>query len=129
MCGGRHQEEPLVAKQWAQVGRARGGVDGAVVHLQARLTPLSTGLYPASSAAQGTSTGYHRVWVRDNVYVAFAQLQAGRPEAAAAVARALLTSTRAQPLQRPVVERELHSAGNRAVGVGRKYTEEDGPDV
>jgi GH15 family glucan-1,4-alpha-glucosidase len=52
------------------------------------MKPLATGLYPASSASGGESTGYHRVWVRDNVYVAFAQLQPGRPEAAAAVARA-----------------------------------------
>jgi hypothetical protein len=55
------------------------------------MTPLATGLYPASSATAGTSTGYHRVWVRDNVFVAHALAQTGRPDAAAAVARGLLT--------------------------------------
>ena len=52
--------------------------------------PLSTGLYPASSAADLGASGYGRVWVRDNVYVALALLESGRPQAAAAVAMALM---------------------------------------
>jgi GH15 family glucan-1,4-alpha-glucosidase len=51
-------------------------------------TPLATGLYPASSAADGA--GYRHVWVRDNVYVALALWRSGQPEPAAAVARGLL---------------------------------------
>ena len=51
-------------------------------------TPLATGLYPASSAA--AAGGYRHVWVRDNVYVAFALWRSGQPEPAAAVARGLL---------------------------------------
>ena len=53
--------------------------------------PLPTGLYPASSAADLGVSGYGHVWVRDNVYVALALLESGRPQGAAAVAKALLT--------------------------------------
>ena len=52
--------------------------------------PMATGLYPASSAADLGVSGYGRVWVRDNVYVALALLESGRPQAAAAVATALM---------------------------------------
>ncbi len=54
------------------------------------VTPLTTGLYPASSATDLGASGYGRVWVRDNVYVALALLESGRPQAAAAVAKALM---------------------------------------
>ena len=43
--------------------------------------PLGTGLYPASSAADLGASGYGRVWVRDNVYVALALMESGRPQA------------------------------------------------
>jgi hypothetical protein len=59
-------------------------------HGSLAFTPLSTGLYPASSAADLGASGYGRVWVRDNVYVALALLESGRPQAAAAVATALM---------------------------------------
>jgi hypothetical protein len=64
----------------------------ASLHEHGALTfaPLSTGLYPASSATDLGASGYGRVWVRDNVYVALALLESGRPQAAAAVARALM---------------------------------------
>ena len=52
---------------------------------------LPTGLYPASSAALRASSGYDRVWVRDNAFVAYSRLEAGHPDAAAATANALLT--------------------------------------
>jgi GH15 family glucan-1,4-alpha-glucosidase len=55
-----------------------------------QFVPLSTGLFPASSAANSGDSGYGNVWVRDNVYVAFALLESGRTQAAAAVATALL---------------------------------------
>ena len=55
------------------------------------VTPLSTGLFPASSASGIDGSGYGNVWVRDNVYVALARLESGRPADATAVARALLT--------------------------------------
>lgn len=60
-------------------------------HRTLEMTPLHSGLYPASSAGRGAETGYHHVWVRDNVYVALSQWIGGRPEAAVAVAVALLT--------------------------------------
>ncbi len=53
-------------------------------------TPLSTGLYPASGSTQPGASGYDNVWVRDNVYVAVALWESGRPGAAAAVAESLL---------------------------------------
>jgi phosphorylase kinase alpha/beta subunit len=54
------------------------------------VTPLATGLYPASGAPDLGVSGYGRVWVRDNVYVALALLESGRPTAAAAAATALM---------------------------------------
>jgi phosphorylase kinase alpha/beta subunit len=54
------------------------------------VTPLSSGLYPASGAASTGLSGYGNVWVRDNVYVAFAQWKDGRRDAAVGVAKALL---------------------------------------
>jgi phosphorylase kinase alpha/beta subunit len=71
----------------AEIEAIAGALDQ---HRTLRMTPLATGLYPASSAAQGASTGYHRVWVRDNVFVAWSLQQAGRTAAAAATARALM---------------------------------------
>ena len=55
------------------------------------VTPLATGLFPASSASGIGASGYGNVWVRDNVYVALARLESGRPADAAAVALALLS--------------------------------------
>jgi phosphorylase kinase alpha/beta subunit len=53
---------------------------------------LPSGLFAASSAGSSIAgSGYSNVWVRDNVYVAFAQQVCGRTEVAAGVARALLT--------------------------------------
>src|SRR5689334_21052465 len=60
-------------------------------HGTLRFVRLDTGLYPASGAAALGASGYGHVWVRDNVFVAFAHWEAGRPEIAAAVATALLT--------------------------------------
>src|SRR5262245_36532146 len=59
-------------------------------HQTLQVTPLSTGLFPAAGA-QMAASGYGNVWVRDNVYVALAQWESGRPEVAAGVARGLLT--------------------------------------
>jgi hypothetical protein len=64
--------------------------DALDAHGTLRLTPLSTGLYPASSVADPDAAGYRHVWVRDNVYVALALWRSGRPEPAVAVARGLL---------------------------------------
>jgi phosphorylase kinase alpha/beta subunit len=54
------------------------------------VTALPTGLYPASSAALRPTSGYDRVWVRDNVFVAYSRWHAGDADAAAGVANALL---------------------------------------
>ena len=40
------------------------------------------GLFPASIAADARNTGYKYVWVRDNVYVAYAHYVLGQPEVA-----------------------------------------------
>jgi len=56
-----------------------------------KFAPLATGLYPASAAAELGVSGMDNVWVRDNVHVAFALSESGRPDAAAAVGQGLLT--------------------------------------
>ena len=75
-------------------GYTRAQVDAVAAALEAhgtlRLTPLPTGLYPATSASDPGASGYRHVWVRDNVYVALALWRGGEPEAAVAVARGLL---------------------------------------
>ena len=53
---------------------------------------LSSGLFAASSAGSSIAgSGYSNVWVRDNVYVAYAHHVCGSTDVAAGVARALLT--------------------------------------
>lgn len=53
---------------------------------------LPSGLYSASSAGESiASTGYANVWVRDNIYVAFAHHVAGSPQAATDVVQALIS--------------------------------------
>ena len=52
--------------------------------------PLRTGLYPAAQLDAATSrSGYHYVWVRDNVFVAHAHYVNGRVDAAVSVVRGL----------------------------------------
>lgn len=52
---------------------------------------LATGLFSASPAGGGLpASGYANVWVRDNVYVAYAHYRSGHTSVAAGVARALL---------------------------------------
>jgi len=52
---------------------------------------LPTGLFPASSAGESIeASGYGNVWVRDNVFVAYAHHVIGENDIAAGVARALL---------------------------------------
>lgn len=51
---------------------------------------LSTGLYPAAHLAEGDTTGYSSVWVRDNVHVAHAHLVDGHPEIAAKIVAGLV---------------------------------------
>jgi phosphorylase kinase alpha/beta subunit len=75
-------------------GYTRPQVEAVAAALEAhgtlRLTPLATGLYPATSATDAGASGYRHVWVRDNAYVALALWRGGEPEAAVAVARGLL---------------------------------------
>jgi len=53
---------------------------------------LPSGLFPASSAGDlSASSGYANVWVRDNVYVAYAHHASGQTDVAAGAARALMT--------------------------------------
>src|SRR5208337_4250788 len=52
--------------------------------------PLETGLFPAAQIDAATSrSGYHNVWVRDNVFVAHAHFANGRLDTARGVARGL----------------------------------------
>lgn len=50
---------------------------------------LENGLFPAAGVAPGDISGYHHVWVRDNVFVADALFRIGRVDEAASTARAL----------------------------------------
>jgi GH15 family glucan-1,4-alpha-glucosidase len=53
---------------------------------------LPSGLFPASSAGEAiASSGYANVWVRDNIYVAYAHHVSDQTPVAAGVARALVT--------------------------------------
>lgn len=64
-------------------------IDSALsAHGTLAFSALPTGLYAASPGA--VASGYDNVWVRDNVYVAFAQWEAGRRAEAVAAARAML---------------------------------------
>ena len=79
-----HQPGPYTVEQVEAIAHALDERGTLVV------TPLSSGLYPASGAASTGASGYGNVWVRDNVYVAFAQWKNDRPDAAAGVAKGLL---------------------------------------
>ena len=60
-------------------------------HATLRFRPLPSGLFPASSAGQSIGvTGYDNVWVRDNVYVAYAHHLSGQTSVAARAARTLI---------------------------------------
>ena len=53
--------------------------------------PFVTGLYPAAQVdAAASRSGYHNVWVRDNVFVAHAHFVNGRLERAVGVVRGLV---------------------------------------
>ena len=43
---------------------------------------LDNGLFPASPAADASNTGYKNVWIRDNIYVAYAHHVSGRTDIA-----------------------------------------------
>ncbi|HEV2719180.1 MAG TPA: glycoside hydrolase family 15 protein [Thermoanaerobaculia bacterium] len=52
---------------------------------------LPSGLFPACRLGAGDAqSGYDNVWIRDNVYIAYAHLVSGAPRIAADTARALL---------------------------------------
>ncbi len=56
-----------------------------------KFTALETHLYPAAAAEDAQKTGYQYVWVRDNVYVAYAHDVMGRYQEAAATVSALMS--------------------------------------
>lgn len=58
-----------------------------------RFPSLKNGLYPAviSRVADATASGYHYVWVRDNVFIAYAHYLNGKVGEAAATAKTLAT--------------------------------------
>lgn len=79
-----HQPHGYSVAQLARV------TDAIEQHRVLEMSPLPTGLFPASSAEGIEASGYHHVWTRDNVYVALARLENGDSAAAGAVGRALL---------------------------------------
>lgn len=79
-----HVQGPYRDDQLAAIARALDE------HRTLQLSPLDSGLYPASSVTNAGASGYGDVWVRDNVFVALALWESGRPDAAAAVGKALL---------------------------------------
>jgi len=52
---------------------------------------FDNGLFPAAVAADAKNTGYKYVWVRDNVYVAYAHYVLGQPEVAIKNLQALMS--------------------------------------
>lgn len=60
-------------------------------HGTLKLAPLRTHLFPAAVVTRSTSqSGYHHVWVRDNVHVSHALYVAGHVRAAAQIMSALM---------------------------------------
>jgi phosphorylase kinase alpha/beta subunit len=60
-------------------------------HGTLKLAPLRTHLFPAAVVTRSTSqSGYHHVWVRDNVHVSHALYVAGHMRAAAQIMSALM---------------------------------------
>jgi phosphorylase kinase alpha/beta subunit len=51
---------------------------------------LPNGLFAASSSEDGSNTGYNKVWVRDNIYVAYAHFIIGEREIALRTVHGLL---------------------------------------
>jgi phosphorylase kinase alpha/beta subunit len=61
------------------------------------ITPLPSGLFSAALTTDySKGTNYHAAWARDNAHVAYAHAVNGRPEVAAATARALARFFRTQ---------------------------------
>jgi phosphorylase kinase alpha/beta subunit len=56
-----------------------------------KFTPIENGLFPAALAhsEEQAYTGYHNIWVRDNVHVAWGNYVAGQPDVAAKCVRTL----------------------------------------
>jgi phosphorylase kinase alpha/beta subunit len=55
------------------------------------MRPLASGLFPAAAGGpDAAESGYDRVWVRDNVFVAYAHHVSGRSAVASRVARTIL---------------------------------------
>ena len=54
-------------------------------------TALQRGLFPAAATADSEDTGYQFVWVRDNVYIAFAHYVMGKYKSAARTLMGLMT--------------------------------------
>ena len=52
--------------------------------------PLSNGLFAASSSEDASNTGYNKVWVRDNIYIAYAHYLIGEREVALRSVESLL---------------------------------------
>jgi phosphorylase kinase alpha/beta subunit len=57
-------------------------------HSTLSMRPLQSGLFPAAGSAL-LATGYTNVWVRDNVYVAYAHYLLGMPQVAARTVRVI----------------------------------------
>jgi GH15 family glucan-1,4-alpha-glucosidase len=53
-------------------------------------TCLTNGLFPASASDEATETGYTNIWIRDNIYIAYAKFISGETDIALKNIRTLL---------------------------------------
>lgn len=60
-------------------------------HQVLKFTTTQSGLFPAAATADSENTGYKYVWVRDNIYVAYAHYIMGKHQVAAKTLTGLLT--------------------------------------
>lgn len=54
------------------------------------LSSIKSGLFPAAANSDNESTGYNRIWVRDNIFIAYAQDINGQTDKAIRCAEALM---------------------------------------
>jgi phosphorylase kinase alpha/beta subunit len=59
-------------------------------HKVFELTCLANGLFPASASADAITTGYKNIWIRDNIFIAYANYISGKSDIALKNVRTLL---------------------------------------
>jgi phosphorylase kinase alpha/beta subunit len=89
-----------------------------------RFNPLETGLFPAADA--DSYTGYHNVWVRDNIHLAHGFLAVGEIETAANVIRGL---TRFFLTQQPKIDKIIAGDLDPSDHMNRPHIRFDGASL